>query len=69
MKNSILILFAILFVSTLSAQVYVGDSFIYSKGTNLYAQGEINLSSDGEIYLREEAQLIQGDNVPNEGLQ
>lgn len=67
MKNSILSVIAVLFVGALSAQVYVGDGFIYSKGTNLYAKGAINLSTNGRLYLRGEAQLIQGDDVDNEG--
>ena len=67
MKNLILSFVTLLFVGPLSAQVYVGDSFIYSKGTNLYAKGKIDLSTNGKIYLRGEAQLIQGDDTPNEG--
>ncbi|GAL74821.1 hypothetical protein JCM19275_860 [Nonlabens ulvanivorans] len=67
MKNFILSILAVLFISSLSAQVYVGDGFIYSKGTNLYAKGKINLSTNGKLYLRNEAQLIQGDDVDNEG--
>lgn len=67
MKNFILSIIAVLFISSLSAQVYVGDGFIYSKGTNLYAKGKINLSTNGKLYLRNEAQLIQGDDVDNEG--
>ncbi|MBF4983211.1 hypothetical protein FNJ87_02290 [Nonlabens mediterrranea] len=67
MKNFILSIFAVLFIGSMSAQVYVGDGFIYSKGTNLYAKGKINLSTNGKLYLRNEAQLIQGDDVDNEG--
>ena len=67
MKNFILSLITILTLSVGAAQVYVGDGFIYSKGTNLYAKGKINLSTNGKLYLRNEAQLIQGDNVDNEG--
>ncbi|MGJ8685410.1 MAG: T9SS type A sorting domain-containing protein [Nonlabens sp.] len=67
MKNFILSFIAFLFVASVSAQVYVGDGFIYSKGTDLYAKGKINLTTNGKIYLRGEAQLIQGDDTPNEG--
>ncbi|WP_438962837.1 T9SS type A sorting domain-containing protein [Nonlabens sp.] len=67
MKNYILGVIAVLFVGTLSAQVYAEDGYIYSKGTDIYVKGDINLSTDGYIYLRGEAQLLQGDNVPNKG--
>ncbi|WP_281257042.1 hypothetical protein [Nonlabens arenilitoris] len=40
MKNFILSLITILTLSVGAAQVYVGDGFIYSKGTNLYAKGK-----------------------------
>lgn len=69
MKNIILSFIALFTVSTVSAQVYVGNSKIYSKGTNIYVKGRINLdNSDSNIYLRDGAQLKQGDdNTPNIG--
>ena len=50
-----------------TAQLTVkGDSFIYSKGTDIFVTEEINLEdADSKLYLREEAQLIQEDNTPN----
>ncbi|MFT7429378.1 MAG: hypothetical protein ACI9IZ_001876 [Nonlabens sp.] len=69
MKN-LIYLFSIVFTFQMStAQLTVkGDSFIYSKGTDIFVTEEINLEdADSKLYLREEAQLIQEDNTPNEG--
>lgn len=67
MKN-LIYLFSIIFTFQMStAQLTVkGDSFIYSKGTDIFVTEEINLEdADSKLYLREEAQLIQEDNTPN----
>ncbi|WP_298951309.1 T9SS type A sorting domain-containing protein [uncultured Nonlabens sp.] len=68
MKN-IISLFLVSFAFQMAtAQVWVkGDNFIYSKGTNIFVKNKINLDTDSKFYLREEAQLIQDDDVPNEG--
>ncbi len=42
-------------------------SFIYSKGSNIYVKDAITLEGNSHIYLRKEAQLVQGNNVPNAG--
>jgi hypothetical protein len=69
MKNFIC-LFSVVFTFQMSiAQLTVkGDNFIYSKGTDIFVKEEINLKdADSKFYLREEAQLIQDNNIPNEG--
>ncbi|WP_438968778.1 T9SS type A sorting domain-containing protein [Nonlabens sp.] len=46
----------------------IGDNFIYSKGTDIFVKQEINLqAADSKVFLREEAQLMQDDNVQNTG--
>ncbi|MEE2801826.1 MAG: T9SS type A sorting domain-containing protein [Bacteroidota bacterium] len=69
MKNFIITAFLSIYAITATAQVVVvGDNFIYSQGVNLFSKGSIDLNdADSRIYLREEAQLIQNDNVSNAG--
>ena len=68
MKNIISLLLVGFAFQMATAQVWIlGDNFIYSKGTNIFVKDKINLDTDSKFYLREEAQLIQDADVPNEG--
>jgi len=67
MKTKLFLLLLIIGGLSMSAQVFIGDSFIYSKGTHIFVKQEIDITNNGAFYLREEAQLIQEDNVDNEG--
>jgi len=51
------------------AKVWVKEvSLIYSKGTDIFIKGSINLESRYNIYLRKESQLLQADNANNVGI-
>jgi hypothetical protein len=67
--KKLLCLFLVVFaIQMATAQLWVvGDNFIYSKGTNIFVKDKINLDTDSKLYLREEAQLIQDNDVDNEG--
>lgn len=67
MKTKLFLLALIIGGLSMSAQVFIDDSFIYSKGTHIFVKQDINITTDGAFYLRDEAQLIQEDNVDNEG--
>lgn len=68
MKNFIITTLAFLATFPLLAQVWVqGNSFIYSKGTDIYIKESLNMQPNARFYLRKAAQLIQNDNVPNTG--
>jgi hypothetical protein len=69
MKNLVYFLLVFFTCEMATAQLTVkGANFIYSKGTDIFVKEEINLEdADSKFYLREEAQLIQGDNTINEG--
>lgn len=43
------------------AQLYVStNSYMYAKGQVLYVKQDVNLQNNGNIYLRNESQLVQG---------
>ncbi|WP_213520367.1 T9SS type A sorting domain-containing protein [Nonlabens sp.] len=68
MKNVRCLLLAVCAFQVAAAQLWVvGDNFVYSKGTSIYVKDKINLDTNSKIYLREEAQLLQENNVANEG--
>ncbi len=67
MKTKVLFLVTFTGAFLLNAQVFIGDGFIYSKGTHIFVEQDIDISANGAFYLRDEAQLIQEDNVDNEG--
>lgn len=53
--------FGLLLSKNSFSQLYVGtDSYLYNKGSVVYVEKDINLESDGNLYLRNEGQLIQG---------
>ncbi|MEH6537497.1 MAG: T9SS type A sorting domain-containing protein [Psychroserpens sp.] len=79
MKNLYTLIITI-FVSTYSfaqSDLFVGSgSYVYVDGTAftsgptvapLYVTDDVNLANNGNIYLRNDAQLIQGNNVGNSG--
>jgi len=76
MKHLLLSATLLLFASNLTAQLYVQpnpvtttDSYVYANDVVLYVEGGINLvenntaETEASIYLRGDAQLIQGDKV------
>jgi hypothetical protein len=68
MKKIFLLLLILFSFQMTDAQLWiVGDNFVYSKGTDIFVKDKINLDTDSKFYLREEAQLIQDNNVGNEG--
>lgn len=68
MKNFIFILLAISTATIANAQLHVkNSSFIYSKGTDIFVKGSVNMDTAANFYLRKEAHLLQEDNVPNTG--
>jgi hypothetical protein len=69
MKSFILTIVSLMCIIPAVAQVWVKeDSFIYSKGIDIFVKGAINLESRSNIYLRKEAQLLQADNTNNVGI-
>mgnify|MGYP003676692132 FL=1 len=57
-----------------SAQLYIGknttNSYVYNKGEIIYVTENVQLEgaanlTEGNFYMREEGQLIQGDNASN----
>ncbi len=61
MKKYILLFFGTLVCNTLFAQLYVSsNSFLYNKGAVVFVNRDINLQNNGNLYLRNEGQLIQG---------
>lgn len=67
MKTKLFLLALIIGGFSISAQVFINDSFIYSKGTHIFVKQDIDITNNGAFYLRDEAQLIQEDDVDNEG--
>lgn len=53
--------FCLLFVNSLFAQLYVAsNSYVFNRGALLYVNQEVDLQSNGNLYLRNEGQLLQG---------
>jgi hypothetical protein len=68
MKNYILILLIAFTGQYTFAQLYAeNSSFIFSKGTDVFVKEKVRLEAGTFFYLRGEAQLIQEDDVDNEG--
>lgn len=60
MKNLLYILLLSVSFSS-NAQLYVSsNSYIFNKGSLLYVKGAIELDGSGNLYLRNEGQLLQG---------
>src|SRR5690606_37867905 len=54
-------LFAAMVCASASSQLYVGpNSYMYVNDQIVYVKQDINLQNNGNIYLRREAQLLQG---------
>ena len=68
MKNFIFLI-VIVFTGHFSfAQLYAeNSSFIFSKGTDVFVKEKVKLEAGTFFYLRGEAQLLQNDDVDNEG--
>lgn len=59
--KKLLYLLPLLLSSAVQAQLYVStNSYMYAKDQVLYVKQDINLQSNGNIYLRNESQLLQG---------
>ena len=68
MKYIIPILIALLTSELATAQLYAeNDSYIFSRGTNIFVKQEVNLTGTTAMYMRGESQLMQEDNVDNLG--
>jgi hypothetical protein len=68
MKNFILLMLVIFTGQISFAQLYAeNSSFIFSKGTNVFVKRKVKLEAGTFFYLRGEAQLLQNDDVANEG--
>ncbi len=67
MKYIIFILSVLFSLNTVFAQIYVKDnSFIYNKGTVVYAKGNLELNgANSNFYLRNEGQFLQGGTTLN----
>jgi hypothetical protein len=51
----------LMFSSFASAQLYVAsNSYVFNKGTLLYVTQDVDLQNNGNLYLRNEGQLLQG---------
>ena len=60
-----------LFSNFLTAQLYVAsNSYVFNKGAMVYVTQDVNLQANGNLYLRNEGQLLQGTAVAgaNKGL-
>ena len=62
MKYIIFILSVLFSLNSVFAQIYVKDnSFIFNKGTVVYAKGNLELNgANSNFYLRNGAQFLQG---------
>ncbi len=68
MRNIILSAVALISSTAAFSQLYTrGNSFIYSDETDVFVKDEIDLGANTFFYLREEAQLIQDNDVDNLG--
>lgn len=69
--KKLLYLLPLLLSSAVQAQLYVStNSYMYAKDQVLYVKQDINLQNNGNIYLRNESQLLQGTTTTsaNKGL-
>lgn len=69
--KKLLYLLPLLLSSAVHAQLYVStNSYMYAKNQVLYVKQDINLQNNGNIYLRNESQLLQGTTTAsaNKGL-
>jgi hypothetical protein len=66
-KYIIYILSVLFSLNSVFAQIYVKDnSFIFNKGTVVYAKGNLELDgANSNFYLRNEGQFLQGGTTPN----
>lgn len=61
MKTAILILCVIFSVNSVSAQLYVKDTYVFNKGAMIYVKDYVELNTTASnIYLRNEGQMLQG---------
>ena len=61
MKNITLLLVFLLFGYTCSSQLFVKDgSYIYNNDNVVFVKQELNLETNSNLYLRNQAQLVQG---------
>lgn len=60
-KQYLFFLISLLSMNGVFAQLYVSsNSFVYNKGTVVFVNKEVNLQNNGNFYLRNEGQLLQG---------
>lgn len=65
MKKTIFIICAIFSLTTVFAQLYVKDSYVFNKGTVVFVKDYIELNNaNSNLYLRNEGQLLQGSTTP-----
>lgn len=68
MKNFILLVTAALCSQIAAAQLYAeNNSYIFSKGSDIFVREKVRLRNGSFLYLRGESQLLQKDDVDNEG--
>ncbi|NHN25386.1 T9SS type A sorting domain-containing protein [Flavobacterium jejuense] len=63
--------FLVLLTLDMSAQMYVSpNSYVFVNDTYLYVKQDVNLDNDGNLYLRNKSQLLQGNTSSslNQGL-
>lgn len=61
MKTTLFTLSVLFFVNSVVGQLYVKNgSYIFDKGTVIYAKGNLELDTNSNFYLRNEGQFVQG---------
>lgn len=59
LKHFFLPFLILLFANNLNAQIYAKNAYLYVADNYIYAKGNVNLDNGGNIYLRNESQLLQ----------
>ena len=61
MKKAVFIFCVLFSVNAVIGQIFVKNgSFIFDKGTVVYAKGNLELNTNSNFYLRNEGQFLQG---------
>ena len=64
--RKLLVFLFVVFSNFAIAQLYVAsNSFVYNKGAMVYVKQDVNLQTNGNLYLRNEGQLLQGGTTLN----
>lgn len=66
MKKILLLSIFSLFASNVEAQMYVSpNSYVYVNDQFVFVNQDVNLAANGNVYLRNQSQLLQGTPTPS----